>query len=179
MAVVLAWHGDGGRDSLESLLLALKVQAQLEQGWLTPIVHFSDPLSLSALGGVEHWEGWRIRRGALVSFLFFSLFLLRALGGVEHWEGWTIGGSGASGGVEHWEGRERWYGGSRHELEVFIEHIPRAEHLQARQDACSAATTNVTSLPMRIEQGGYRVYCVHVLWPYPRCGSDRLPHIIL
>ena len=42
------------------------------------------------------------------------------------------------------------------ELEVFIEHIPRAE----RQDACSAATIDVTSLPMRIEQGGYRVSLV-------------------
>ena len=30
---------------------------------------------------------------------------------------------------------------------------------------------------MRIEQGGYRVYCVRV-WPYPRCGSDRLPYIL-
>ena len=80
MAVVLAWHGDGGRDSLESLLLALKVQAQSEQGWLTPIVHFSDPFPLSALGGVEHWEGWRIRRGALVSFLFFFLFFAASIG---------------------------------------------------------------------------------------------------
>ena len=43
-----------------------------------------------------------------------------------------------------------------HKLEVFIEHIPRAE----RQDACSAATINVTSLPMRIKQGGYRVSLV-------------------
>ena len=37
---------------------------------------------------------------------------------------------------------------------MFIEHIPRA----GRQDACSAATIDVTSLPMRIEQGGYRVF---------------------
>ena len=41
-------------------------------------------------------------------------------------------------------------------LEVFIEHIPRAE----RQDACSAATIDLTSLPMHIEQGGYRVSLV-------------------
>ena len=60
----------------------------------------------------------------------------------------------------------------QYKLEVFIEHIPRAE----RQDACSAASIDVTSLLMRIEQGGYRVYCVCV-WPYPRCGSDRLPYI--
>ena len=38
---------------------------------------------------------------------------------------------------------------------------------------CSAATINVTSLPMRIEQGNYHGYCVCV-WPYPRCGSDHL-----
>ena len=40
----------------------------------------------------------------------------------------------------------------------------------------SAATIDVTSLPMRIEQVLYRVYCVRV-WPYPKCGSDRLPYI--
>ena len=48
--------------------------------------------------------------------------------------------------------------------------------MSTSQDACSAATIDVTSLPMRTEQGGYRVYCV-CLWPYPRCGSDRLPYI--
>ena len=58
---------------------------------------------------------------------------------------------------------------------MFIEHIPRAE--RQGQDACSAATMDVTSLPMRIEQGCYRIYCVRV-WPYPRCGSDRLPYIL-
>ena len=52
-------------------------------------------------------------------------------------------------------------------LEVFIEHIPRA----GRQDACSAATIDVTSLPMRGRLPRVRV------WPYPRCGSDRLPYI--
>ena len=63
-------------------------------------------------------------------------------------------------------------------LEVFIEHIPRADHERLQADACSAATIDVTSLPMRIEQGGYRVYCVRVrVRPYPRCGSDRLPYI--
>ena len=53
---------------------------------------------------------------------------------------------------------------------MFIEHIPRAER-QARMH-----TIDVTSLPMRIEQG-YCIYCVRV-WPYPRCGSDRLPYIL-
>ena len=63
------------------------------------------------------------------------------------------------------------------QLEVFIEHIPRAE-LQARIHICSAATIDVTSLPMRNgEQGCYRIYCVRV-WPYPRCGSDCLPYIL-
>ena len=55
------------------------------------------------------------------------------------------------------------------ELEVFIEHIPRAE----RQDACGAATIDVTSLPMRIEQGGY---CVSLV-PRP-LGTRLLSHIV-
>ena len=39
----------------------------------------------------------------------------------------------------------------------------------------SAATIDVTSLPIASNKC-YRVYCVRV-WPYPRCGSDRLPYI--
>ena len=42
----------------------------------------------------------------------------------------------------------------------------------------SAATIDVTSLPMRIEQVLYRVYETSVrVCPYPNCGSDRLPYI--
>ena len=46
------------------------------------------------------------------------------------------------------------------------------------QDACSAATIDVTSLPVCrcASNRADRVYCVRV-WPYPRCGSDRLPYI--
>ena len=39
----------------------------------------------------------------------------------------------------------------------------------------SAATIDVTSLPIASNKC-YRVYCVRV-WPYPKCGSDRLPYI--
>ena len=47
-------------------------------------------------------------------------------------------------------------------------HTPRChERLQARMHAVHAAT---------IEQAAI-AYCVHV-WPYPRCGSDRLPYIL-
>ena len=62
-----------------------------------------------------------------------------------------------------------WLTHNRYELGVFIEHIPRAE----RQDACGAATIDVTSLPMRIEQGGY---CVSLV-PRP-LGTRLLSHIL-
>ena len=41
---------------------------------------------------------------------------------------------------------------------------------------CSYNRRDISAAPMRIEQGAYRVDCVRV-WPYPRCGSDRLPYI--
>ena len=65
-------------------------------------------------------------------------------------------------------------------LEVFIEHIPRAV-MNVYRPGCMQCiqlyTIDVCRCAMRIEQGGYRVYCVRV-WPYPRCGSDRLPYIL-
>ena len=47
---------------------------------------------------------------------------------------------------------------------MFIEHIPRAERTSRTtgQDACSAATIDVTSLPMRIKQGG----CPYTVFVY-------------
>ena len=58
--------------------------------------------------------------------------------------------------------------------EVFIEHIATP---RGTPTGYSAATINMTSLLMRIEQYRcYRIYCVRA-WPYPRCGSVRLPYI--
>ena len=45
----------------------MEVQSQSEQGWLMPIVHFSDPLTLIALGG------WSIGRGGALGEHFFIL----------------------------------------------------------------------------------------------------------
>ena len=57
-------------------------------------------------------------------------------------------------------------------------HTPRRVNVYRPGCMQCSYTIDVT---MRIEQGGYCVYWVRV-WPYPRCGSDRLlyiQHIIL
>ena len=56
-----------------------------------------------------------------------------------------------------------------------VTYITRGAHrTHTPRGMSSAATIDVNSMPMRIER--YRVYCVRA-WPYPRCGSDRLPCI--
>ena len=51
-------------------------------------------------------------------------------------------------------------------------HTPRGT--STGYSAATIDSTDVASLPMQV----LSLYCVHV-WPYPRCGSDRLPYIIL
>ena len=50
------------------------------------------------------------------------------------------------------------------QLEVFIEHIPCAERLATCQDACSAATIDVTSLPRRLSRILFSCMAISKVW---------------
>ena len=89
-------------------------------------------------------------------------------------------------GREGWREKRREEGGDdegrRGHVRTICMHVQlRAEYTNVYRPGCRQCmqlyTIDVCRCAMRIEQGGYRVYCVHV-WPYPRCGSDRLPYIL-